>query len=228
MMKKDEFERLAVAMIYNEISAQDRRRLEEWLERHPEDRADYEGLKKAHAVLNRLQDIQTEETPISAPYLVSMVRSQKRWQRWAVAAAACLAILFVCMSQGVVLQVGSTRIALGPERNTGEVLNEVQREMTEQYLPLLDELVETVQQMQTVGEITSQRQDALENTLKILAAFREMDLKLNENRMKDFSTELARAIDDRFNQFYALAYNPRYSDSANVPDIKRDESDNNQ
>jgi len=208
-MTREELELRMVEMLYGEISADDRREFEAWLEEHPEAKAEYGEIEKTHRLLNCLDEAPASVSPLRAS--LKAAAPPRRWRRW-FAAAACLAAVF-CVSQGVVLQVGELRLALGPAADASAVREEIRAEFQRNYQPAIDQLVKTAEQMVSQGQTVVDRQDALERSMMLLASFRKADQELTQRKMKDFSVDLMRVIDDRLNNIYALAYNPiPYSD----------------
>ncbi|MEW6238513.1 MAG: hypothetical protein AB1656_24265 [Candidatus Omnitrophota bacterium] len=203
-MTREELEQRMVEMLYGEISGEDRRRFEAWLDQNPEAKAEYGEIERTHRLLNCLDEAPASVLPLRASLKAST--PPRRWGRW-LAAAACLAAIF-CVSQGVVLQVGDVRLALGPAADASAVREEIRAEFQRNYQPAVDQLVKTAEQMVSQGQTVADRQDAMERSMMLLASFRKVDQELTQRKMKDFSVDLMRAIDDRLNNIYALAYNP--------------------
>lgn len=198
-MNRNEFERLAIESIYGEISDQDQKRLDTWLEEKPEARKEYVELKQAHGWLSRLDDLPASTQPINTYHFANASKPRRR--RWLVSTAAACLVFLLFASQGFVLQVGKVRFAFGPAADTSAVREEIRAELNHTYQPIMTRLIHLVDDLKSEGHLIAERQEVLERSMQLLAAFRKAD----REQMKDFSVELIREIDDRLNELYASA-----------------------
>jgi len=208
-MKPEEREQLMASLIYGEITDEERRRLETWFAGHPEDQAEYEELRKTSRVLDCLQPLPDHLVPpLSATHLVQAAGSRKRWLFASSLAAACLAMMFFCVSQGMVIQVGSARVAFGsiPDKRTdnAEVRDLVRQELAAAYLPVVEGVVHTLEDLQTATQLTASRQAALEDSLRQLVTIQTAAQRINERRMNRVASELVNGIDERLRAVYPV------------------------
>jgi len=174
-MERNELEQAIAAAVYGEISEDERKQLDEWLDAHPNDRAEFDELVKTRALMDRASEVATAETRIHASQIVSMNQPKTaRRRRWAMAAAACLALLF-CVSQGMVIQVGTIRVALGPAADSQALRREIDRELAANYLPAVNELIGTVDRVHSNWKMLANRQNSIEDSMQILAVMRGED-----------------------------------------------------
>ncbi|RJP19015.1 MAG: hypothetical protein C4527_27775 [Candidatus Omnitrophota bacterium] len=209
-MKREEFEELVVAMLYAEISEGERNRLEEWLKDHPHDRNEFEELKKTHKLMHCLNEMEIASTdqPLQLPVGYSPNRLRKRWRRWFGAAAACLAFVLLASTQGVEVQIGKVRMALGAVNNLAIDRDEIKKELITTYLPVMEQLVKAVEKVQTAGELSVERLDSLERSMQYLTYYRQANQKLNDQKIEKYVVGLAREVDKRLNHLYNISYNP--------------------
>lgn len=208
-MKPDEREQLIASLIYGEISEEERRRLEAWFNDHPEDRAEYEALRKTARALDHLPPLPEHLVPpLSAAGVVQRAGSRKRRLTVSSLAAACVAMMLFCVSQGVLIQVGNARLALGSVSNrppdNAAVRDLVRQELAAVYLPVVEGVVHTLEDLQTATQLTSNRQEALENSMRQLFAIQTTAQELNEHRMNRVAAELVNGIDERLRAVYPV------------------------
>ncbi len=198
MMNRDELEQLMVSQLYGEGSSDDRRRLEEWFDAHPQDRAEFDGLRRTCTLLDRLRS--PEESGAMVVELPPGNRfSPRRWRGWMLAAAAGFTLLFLAGTQGFILQIGSFRVGMGTAAQTANVKDLIREELSAHYFPTLNELVQTVGTIQTSRDLVLQRQAAIEQSLIDLAAIQ----KINERKVEMALNELVDGIDERLRPFLA-------------------------
>ncbi|HQH70709.1 MAG TPA: hypothetical protein PK360_01385, partial [bacterium] len=134
--------------------------------------------------------------------------SRKRWLFASSLAAACLALMFFCVSQGMVIQVGSARVAFGsiPSNRTdnAEVRDLVRQELAAAYLPVVEGVVHTLEDLQTATQLTASRQAALEDSLRQLVTIQTAAQRINERRMNRVASELVNGIDERLRAVYPV------------------------
>lgn len=212
-MDRNELEQIAASAIYGEISAEEKQRLDEWLAAHPEDRAEFDELLKTRSLLDMAGDVAAGESRVHASQIVSMDRPGTSWnKRWAGAAAACLAFLF-CVSQGMVIQVGTIRLALGPAADSQALRREIDRELAANYLPAVNELIGTVDLANSNWKLLGDRQNSLEESLQVFAALRNEDRQFQERSIKQFATMMDREVDRKFGNLYYASMPPLYNNN---------------
>ncbi len=217
-MDREKFIELTVSMLYGEITEADRQQLNEWLENHPDQQKEVEELSKVHHLLNGLkeEEISTIETPVHLPVVSSKTNASTRWKRWVAAAAVFVIFLGVIATQGFVIQFGEVRMVFGSVpslKNDQEIRNEIM----ESYLPVMEKLVQTVEQVKTSGELTAERLDSLERSMQMLALYYKTERKQNNQKIERYMIGLAREVDKRLNHIYAVASNsPERHDNKTV------------
>lgn len=211
-MKSEEREQLIASLIYGEISREERRRLEAWFLEHPEDREEYEALRHTARTLDRLQPLPDHLIPpLSAAQLIHRAGARMRWRALAGMAAACVALLVLCASQGVMIQIGSARVTFGPVAASGapnaDVREIVRQELAAVYLPVVEGVVHTLEDLQAASRMTVSRQAALEESLRQLATFQTAAQRINEQRMSQVASELVNGIDEKLRAVYPVVQN---------------------
>ncbi len=208
-MNRDELEQLFVSQLYQEISEEDQKRLDDWLEQHPDDRQELNDLHETLELLNCVEDKEVPDTikPIQMPVLMNPKLSRHRWKGWAIAAAACLALFLIATTQGFLVQVGDIRIAFGSFEENQMDRDVFQREIIAAYLPVMEQLVNAVETVQNAGEQTAERLDSVERSLQVLAVYRNAERKLNDRKLEKYLAGFAREVDRRFNRLYQVSYN---------------------
>jgi len=224
-MNREEYEQLTASLLYGEISEEERRRLDEWWDAHPEDRADYGELQKTFALLHRMSEEPASSVPLRAAALPVVRRKQSHRLRWAIAAAACLAFGFLAVSQGLVIQIGQARLALGPTVENAALRAEIRQEIAANYLPTLKLMADNITQIQKNTALTFQRQDTLENSVRVLTTLRDTDQQYTDRKIERFAVELGKILDERLNRLYpvsTVAYlnQPMPGDDAKTPESK--------
>ena len=207
-MDRNEFEQLAASMLYDEINADDRRRLQIYLSKHPDERIEFEEMKNTHALLNQLEEHSASDIPLSASQIAASSRTGKSWKRWFTAAAVFLAFFLTAATQGIAFQVGEFRIAFGPAADAQTIREEVQTEFASSYLSIVEELTQAVQEVQNLSELTADRQDALDESVKLLTFLQKQDRRIVSEQWKQFTSELSLEINKRLNQMYAMTTQP--------------------
>ncbi len=205
-MKRDELEELMVTHLYGEGSAEDRRRLEDWLQSHPQDRSDFEDLKRTSTLLDRLRTPLDVGGKVIEMHSYSPAPVRHRWG-WGLAAAACFAFLFVAGYQGCVLQIGSFRVGIGKVGEPVDVREMIHQEMVANYLPELHEVQKTIDTVQTTHELMVKRQTAVEQSLLNLVAIQD----LNKRQFQNALNELVDDLDQRLRPYLTSGNNPGYS-----------------
>lgn len=205
-MKRDELEALMVSGLYGELSDEDRRILDEWLNGHPDDRAEFEELSRACALLDRLRTPDESKDTV-VEFLPRMRDSRRRWRNWTLAAAACFAFLCVAGTQGFVLQIGSFRVGIGSPGESPDVRNLIRQELAASYKPTMDEVVKTVEAVQTSRDLMLRRQTAMEQSLVDLSAVQE----LNKRQMQKALNEFVDDLDRRLQPYLTALNSPAYS-----------------
>ena len=213
-MQRNELEQLMVSQLYGELSLDDRRKLDDWLDAHPHDRAEFEDLRRTCDLLDRLHS-PDDEAASNVDAIPIKRGSFRQWRNWALAAAACFALLFVAGTQGFVLQVGSFRAGIGPavqsaNLSSPDIKEIVRNELAERYLPTLNEVVQTVDSVQTSRELILQRQTAFEQSLIQLAAIQKIDRQKVERAID----ELVDGLDERLSPYLVSARTAMYRRAA--------------
>lgn len=206
-MKRDEFEALAASSLYNEIADAEQARLDAWLREHPEDRAELEEARRVQGLLDQLGDVSAPAAPLR---VMDEIRGPRRasvpWMRRGFALAACLALMFLAMSQGLVVQVGSFRLALGNAPELTDIEGEVRREMARNYLTVLNELTQTVKRVADETADLRARQATVEDSVLALSSYQETSQKYTQRQLTEFAAELVDEIDARMSRLYPIAY----------------------
>ncbi|MGC9326797.1 MAG: anti-sigma factor family protein [Candidatus Hinthialibacter sp.] len=205
-MKREDLEHYMASQLYGELSKEGQRNLNEWLDAHPDDRAEFEELRRTHALLNRLRAQQEEHESIIEGL---PMRSQPRWnwRGWALAAAASFALLLFAGTQGLIVQIGSFRIGLGAAPASQDMRELIRQELAAHYKPVVDELVETVDFVQTAHDMFVRRQTELEQSFADLSAIQ----KIQERKVELALNELVDGIDERLRTYLAAVKYPAYT-----------------
>jgi len=108
----------------------------------------------------------------------------------------------------MVIQVGSARVAFGsiPSNRTdnAEVRDLVRQELAAAYLPVVEGVVHTLEDLQTATQLTASRQAALEDSLRQLVTIQTAAQRINERRMNRVASELVNGIDERLRAVYPV------------------------
>ncbi len=186
-MKREELEQLIVSLIDGDINPEEQQQLEQWMDAHPDDRTLCEEMQKTYALLGHLNKNDVPVIPLqAADYAQREVVKKKRF-RWTLAAAACLALFLFCVSQGVVVQVGEMRVAVGA-------------------VPTSHDMGQEMKELIASEELLARRQNELERSIEILTALREADSKLYQQKMEQFSIELIKELNRKLGQYYVMDY----------------------
>ncbi|MBN2327709.1 MAG: hypothetical protein JXR73_11200 [Candidatus Omnitrophica bacterium] len=205
-MKREELEQCMASQLYGELSEEEQRKLDEWLDAHPDDRAEFDELRRTHALLNRLRAQQEEKESIIERLPVRS-RPRRNWRGWALAAAVCFALLLFAGSQGLIVQIGSFRIGLGAAPASPDMRELIRQELAADYKPIIGELVETVDIVQKSHDMFVRRQTALEQSFADLSAIQ----KIQERKVELALNELVDGIDERLRTYLTAMKYPAYT-----------------
>jgi hypothetical protein len=204
-MQRNDLETLMASALYGEISDEERRILDEWLNAHPGDRTEFEELQRTCALLDRLKTPEDARGTL-VEFLPKNWDSWRRWSGWSLAAAACFAFLFVAGTQGFMIQVGSFRVGVGSPGQPPDVPALIRQELASSIQPTLDEIDKTVGEVQASYTLMARRQTGIEQSMVELSAVQD----LNKRQMQKALTEFVDDLDRRL-QPYLLAMNaPSY------------------
>lgn len=204
-MKREEFEQLASSFLYGEIQDDDRKKLETWLQNHPEDQQELNEMQNVLSCLDQVKTGPQSAEPLHLYDITGLPKPSINWKRWITAAAACIALVF-CISQGVVVQIGTARIAVGPTLESKE-----QSSANKEEDPIPN-LLETVQSLQKTNEQILLHQASLKNGLITLSNEQsrfQTDLALyNKQQFKQFANEFVGVMDKKLRFLYPISNVP--------------------
>lgn len=208
MNKREEMEQLAAEYLYDEISDADREKLMDWWKGHPEDQLELEELQSVINCLNTLKTETASSEPLRLYDVTGLPKQPISWQKWITAAAACVAVI-ICVSQGLVIEVGSARIALGPQPE--EKVPPV-NEQVNPYDEVIPVLLETVQGLQESNSEMLVQQRRLEKGLSNLslnqAQFQTELALYNQKQFKQFAGEFVDVMDQKLRFLMPVSYIP--------------------
>lgn len=209
MKNREDMEQLAAAHLYGEISDADRQILMEWLRDHPEDQQEMEELRSVMECLNTMKMEPAEAEPVRLYDVTGLPKQPIAWRKWITAAAACIALMF-CVSQGLVIQVGPARIALGPQLDSEEPQPEIEENPYNEVIPVL---LESVQGLQDSNREMLLRQSRLETGLETMALEQsqfQTELALyNQKQFEHFAGEFVDVMDRKLRYLMPVSYIPR-------------------
>lgn len=190
---RNELEQLMIAALYGECSDADHDRLRRWLAEHPEDRNEFECLKKTFAMLEHMREIPVSPVPPNIATYPWWTCAQRKLG-WIAVAAACLLMLFVGSMRGFQVQIGQFRLAFGPVTESDQVLVQ------------LNDLIKTIDTMHTYHDLISKRQDILEASYNELATYQKMSQALNDQKIRRAVYDVINGLDQKLQNIYPVSY----------------------
>lgn len=210
-MQRDELEQLMISVLYNEAAPVERERLLQWLGNHPEERREYEKLGMVIRNLNRVPEpVVAQSTNHVA--LPTVQHKKSKWMKYAVMAmAACLLAMF-CITQGLLIQVGSFRIAFGPAAGDEALQRLVMQEWKNHVQPSLAEIALRVEEADRRWDLMADKQTAFEQSfeqsLQNLTLLRSQDLEMQQRSFLQLASRLDRSLDDRLGEYMLISQLP--------------------
>lgn len=215
MKDREDMEQLVSEYLYGEISDTDRTTLLEWLKDHPEEQKEMDELQSVMNCLNTLKTETATTEPLRLYDVTGLPKQPFAWKKWITAAAACIAMV-ICVSQGLVIEVGSTRIAFGAQEVQTPLVEEAET-LTDEMIPVL---LKSVQDLQESNSEMLQQQRRLEKGLSSIAleqAQFQTELAIyNQKQFKQFAGEFVDVMDQKLRYLMPVSYIPaNYAQSIN-------------
>jgi protein involved in sex pheromone biosynthesis len=215
MKNREEMEQLVAEYLYGEISDSDRDILMAWLKEHPDEQQEMDELRSVMTCLNTLKTEASQAEPLRLYDVTGLPKKPVAWRRWITAAAACL-VAVICVSQGLVIQVGSTRIALGPQVNL-EPQTDTQQNHDDEVIPVL---LKSVQSLQASNNEMLLRQSRLETGLTNLSQNQsqfQTELALyNQKQFEQFAGEFVDVMDQKLRYLMPVSFIPANYQQTNI------------
>lgn len=200
-MNREEFEQLAAAQLYGEITVEEQKKLQAWLTEHPEDRQEMDELQAVMGCLNTLKTEPAHVEPLRLYDITGLPKKPTAWHKWITAAAACIAVI-ICVSQGVVIQIGSTRIAVG--KTLEQPVTPVAAQA--QYESIIPDLLQSVQTLQQTNDEMLAQQIRLETGLINLNNAQTELAMYNQKQFGQFAEEFVDVMDQKLRYLMPVSY----------------------